>query len=90
MGGRPEPLTYYYMGSPISEAVKAARASRGLERVAVVGLGPVRWRAIGRAQKTGHSMRLIQKLCASRRTRDCSGSCRSAPRRQGLSSAMPA
>ncbi len=37
--GRPEPLTYYYMGGPLSETVKAMRASHGLERVAVVGLG---------------------------------------------------
>ena len=38
--GRPVPLTYYYFGGPISEAVEAARSARGrLDRVAVVGLG---------------------------------------------------
>ena len=40
VGARPEPLTYYYFGGPISEAIEAARAARGsLARVAVVGLG---------------------------------------------------
>lgn len=38
--GRPEPLTYYYFGGPISEAIAAARAEQGgLKEVAVVGLG---------------------------------------------------
>jgi hypothetical protein len=37
--GRPEPLTYYYFGGPISEAVEMARNAHGLRRVAVVGLG---------------------------------------------------
>jgi spermidine synthase len=38
--GRPVPLTYYYYGGPISEAVEAARNARGrLDPVAVVGLG---------------------------------------------------
>src|SRR6185295_9229029 len=38
--GRPEPLTYYYFGGPISEAIAAARAARGgLKSVAAVGLG---------------------------------------------------
>ena len=38
--GRPEPLTYYYFGGPISEVTSAARAVRGkLSNVAVVGLG---------------------------------------------------
>jgi hypothetical protein len=38
--GRPEPLTYYYFGGPISEGVAAARATQGrLTNVAVVGLG---------------------------------------------------
>ena len=38
--GRPVPLTYYYSGGPISEAVEAARGVRGrLDRVAAVGLG---------------------------------------------------
>ncbi|MEA2930039.1 MAG: hypothetical protein QOG38_2467 [Hyphomicrobiales bacterium] len=38
--GRPEPLTYYYFGGPISESIEAARAAQGgLESVAVVGLG---------------------------------------------------
>ena len=37
---RPEPLTYYYFGGPISEAIAAARgAQHGLDQVAVVGLG---------------------------------------------------
>jgi hypothetical protein len=36
----PVPLTYYYFGGPISEAVEAARSARGrLDRVAAVGLG---------------------------------------------------
>jgi hypothetical protein len=36
----PEPLTYFYFGGPISEAITAVRdAHRGLGRVAVVGLG---------------------------------------------------
>ena len=38
--GRPIPLTYYYFGGAISEAVEAARTVRGgLDRVAAVGLG---------------------------------------------------
>ena len=38
--GTPEPLTYYYFGGPISEAVAAARdAQGGLKTVAAVGLG---------------------------------------------------
>ncbi len=38
--GRPEPLTYYYFGGPISEVTAAARAAAGrLDNVAVVGLG---------------------------------------------------
>jgi hypothetical protein len=37
---RPEPLTYYYFGGPISEVTAAARAAAGtLKQVAVVGLG---------------------------------------------------
>jgi hypothetical protein len=37
---RPEPLTYYYFGGPISEAIIAARTARqGLNAVAVIGLG---------------------------------------------------
>ena len=37
---RPEPLTYYYFGGPISESIEAVRAAQwGLENVAVVGLG---------------------------------------------------
>ena len=36
----PEPLTYYYFGGPISEAIDAVRAARGgFARVAAVGLG---------------------------------------------------
>jgi hypothetical protein len=39
-GAPPEPLTYFYFGGPISEAIEAVRAARGgLGRVAVVGLG---------------------------------------------------
>jgi hypothetical protein len=38
--GKPEPLTYYYSGGPLSEAVAATRTVKGsLNRVAVVGLG---------------------------------------------------
>ena len=39
--GRPEPLTYYYFGGPISEVTSAARAAASgkLGNVAVVGLG---------------------------------------------------
>jgi hypothetical protein len=38
--GRPEPLTYFYAGGPISEAIAATRTAKGsLNRVAVVGLG---------------------------------------------------
>jgi spermidine synthase len=37
---RPEPLTYYYFGGPIAEAIAAARgAQHDLDQVAVVGLG---------------------------------------------------
>jgi spermidine synthase len=37
---RPEPLTYYYVGGPLSQAVAAARgAQRRLDQVAIVGLG---------------------------------------------------
>ncbi|MEJ0076878.1 MAG: fused MFS/spermidine synthase [Alphaproteobacteria bacterium] len=40
VAGRPEPLTYYYFGGPISEVTAAARAAAGtLKNVAVVGLG---------------------------------------------------
>jgi hypothetical protein len=40
LAGRPEPLTYYYFGGPISESIEEARAAHGeLENVAVVGLG---------------------------------------------------
>jgi spermidine synthase len=39
--GRPEPLTYYYEGGPISETIERTRAAHGgkLDHVAVVGLG---------------------------------------------------
>ena len=38
--GRPEPLTYFYFGGPISEAIAAARSAQGgLKQVAVIGLG---------------------------------------------------
>jgi predicted O-methyltransferase YrrM len=37
---RPEPLTYYYRGGPLSDAIEAARgAQHGLAQVALVGLG---------------------------------------------------
>jgi predicted O-methyltransferase YrrM len=37
---RPEPLTYYYFGGPLSEAIAAARGAQyHLDQVAVVGLG---------------------------------------------------
>jgi hypothetical protein len=41
VSGRPEPLTYYYFGGPISEVTSAARAAASgkLGNVAVVGLG---------------------------------------------------
>jgi hypothetical protein len=39
VNGRPEPLTYYYFGGPISEAIEAARARGRLGQVAAVGLG---------------------------------------------------
>jgi len=38
--GRPEPLTYYYFGGPLSDAIAAVRGVRGrLEQVGLVGLG---------------------------------------------------
>ena len=38
--GQPEPLTYYYFGGPMSDAIAATRAARGrLVQVAAVGLG---------------------------------------------------
>lgn len=38
--GRPEPLTYYYFGGPLSDVVEATRGARGrLGEVAIVGLG---------------------------------------------------
>ena len=40
VSGRPEPLTYYYVGGPLSEAIALTRAAHGgLGSVAVVGLG---------------------------------------------------
>lgn len=40
LAGRPEPLTYYYPGGPLSESIELTRAARrGLGNVAVVGLG---------------------------------------------------
>ncbi len=37
---RPEPLTYYYSGGPLSDVIEAARTARhGLGRVGIVGLG---------------------------------------------------
>jgi hypothetical protein len=39
-GTSPEPLTYFYFGGPISQAIEAVRVARGgLGRVAIVGLG---------------------------------------------------
>ncbi len=38
--GRPVPLTYYYPGGPMSEAIEATRATQGdFNNVAVIGLG---------------------------------------------------
>ena len=38
--GRPQPLTYYYFGGPISEGIMAARSAQsGLKQVGVIGLG---------------------------------------------------
>jgi hypothetical protein len=38
--GRPEPLTYYYFGGPLSDVIEASRGARGrLDQVALVGLG---------------------------------------------------
>ena len=38
--GRPEPLTYYFRGSPISDVLDAARARKGAPlKIAAVGLG---------------------------------------------------
>lgn len=42
VSGPPEPLTYYYFGGPLSQAIQAARAGSAdgrLGRVALVGLG---------------------------------------------------
>jgi hypothetical protein len=40
VSGRPQPLTYYYFGGPISEVIEGARsAQHGLREVAVIGLG---------------------------------------------------
>src|SRR5262245_49634854 len=40
VSGRPVPLTYFYFGGPISEAIEAARGARGsLGNVATIGLG---------------------------------------------------
>jgi hypothetical protein len=37
---RPEPLTYFYFGGPLSEIIEAARGAQGgLSQVAIVGLG---------------------------------------------------
>ena len=37
--GRPEPLTYFFPGSPMSDAIEAARGKRKFEHVAIIGLG---------------------------------------------------
>jgi hypothetical protein len=40
VAGPPQPLTYYYFGGPISEAIEATRSAQGeLQQVAVIGLG---------------------------------------------------
>ena len=71
----PEPLTYYYFGGPISEAIERVRAARGrLEQVAVVGLGSGSLACHKRAMSDGRSSRSIQPWCASRATRACSAS----------------
>ena len=37
--GKPEPLAYYHRNGALAGAIEAVRAARGLDRVAVVGLG---------------------------------------------------
>jgi hypothetical protein len=50
VGGRPEPLTYYYFGGPMSQAIEATRNARGgLSSVALVGLGTGSLACHGRA-----------------------------------------
>lgn len=40
VSGRPELLSYYYLGGPFADAIEAARSTHGrLDQVAVVGLG---------------------------------------------------
>jgi predicted O-methyltransferase YrrM len=40
VSGRPEPLTYYYFGGPLSDVVEASRGARGrLGEAALIGLG---------------------------------------------------
>jgi hypothetical protein len=40
ISGPPEPLTYYYAGGPMAQAIQAVRATRGrIKRAALVGLG---------------------------------------------------
>jgi hypothetical protein len=40
VAGKPEPLTYYYFGGPLSDVIEAARGAHGMFRnAAVIGLG---------------------------------------------------
>lgn len=52
-GARPEPLTYYYFGGPISQTIEAVRTAKGrLGQVAVVGLGSGSLACHSRARET--------------------------------------
>ena len=87
--GRPEPLTYYYFGGPISEGIAAARAAQGgLKSVAAVGLGA---RAACVPSQGRRSLDLLRDRSRSRaaraRSRACSASCRAARRRRRSCSA---
>ena len=73
--GMPEKLTYYFDGGAMVEAISAVRlARRGLEDVAVVGLGAARSPALRHPAKTGGFSRLTQKSFASPAIRENSAS----------------
>ena len=76
--GRPEPLTYYYFGGPISEGVarRARRAGRAARTSRWSGSGPGASPATGTRARAGPSSRSIRKSCGSRAIRPCSASCR--------------
>jgi len=60
--GRPEPLTYYYFGGPISEAIEATRTRTADSRTSRLSdWEPALLRAIARTRKTGRSMRSIRR-----------------------------